>query len=149
MQHKFKLQPYFVCCNTCGHRPLFQINFTGFVWMYACYLFHPSQTYAPDGTLVLLLAHSLPFICILLTAVNQLTSQFLTTFLLNCHMLQPHSAVNFHDIKNLGNLYLLENDQEFISELQQMTITTVSQMAICTTVVLIQRSMETHGLWLW
>jgi len=61
-------------------------------------------------------------------------------------MLQPHSAINFHDIKNLGNLYLPENDQELISELQQMTITTVSQMAICTTVELIQRSIETHGL---
>jgi hypothetical protein len=60
--------------------------------------------------------------------------------------IQPHSAVNFHDIKNLSNLYLTENDQEFISELQQMTITTVSQMVICTTVVLIQRSMETYGL---
>lgn len=38
---------------------------------------------------------------ILLTAVNQLTSQFLTIFLLNC-MLQPYSAVNFHDIKKLS-----------------------------------------------
>lgn len=83
---------------------------------------------------------------ILLTAVNQLISQFLTIFLLNCRMLQPYSAVNFHGNKKLSNKYLPENDQKFISELRLMTITTVSQMEICITVVLIQRSMETNSL---